>query len=155
MSENSNNGGGWQSLQVILSLATLISVIVFLSKIFGKGKEDQEHDDTEAKARRSRDLLYLQYPPTYPEFRYRDMADILDKALLRDSTEDEDAVYGVMEKMKNVSDVSKVIDAFGHRRQMFTTYYISLPQAIQYLNKREKKKINDILAGKKIDYSFD
>ena len=75
---------------------------------------------------------------------------------MQSATEDEAAVYNVFNRMKNISDVNKTIEAFGTKRQMFTTHYLSLPQAInENFSKGEIKKLNAILSLKNINYSFD
>ena len=75
---------------------------------------------------------------------------------MEDSTEDEQAVYNVFNKMKNLSDVAKTIEFFGTKRKMFSTQYITLPQAItEYFSEGEKRTLNNILAKKRIDYSFE
>ena len=85
-----------------------------------------------------------------------DWANTLDVALMQDSTEDEAAVYNVFNKMKNISDVAKLIEFFGTKRKLFSTQYITLPQAITvYFSKGEKQTLNNILAKKRIDYSFE
>lgn len=154
MSEEKDNSF-IETIKLIATIATIISVITFLSKLFGKSKGEEERDQIDTGAAASRKKLYTQIPPSFSDHVYSDWADILDKAILRDATESEDAVYSVFQEMKNISDVYKTIDAFAHRREMFTTYEISLPQAIHTLfNKAEKTKLNYILFKKKINYKF-
>lgn len=136
-------------LEMFLLIVSIISAIAFLAKIFGRGEEQ------ERKATRSRRELYGKVKPTYPDYRYKNYAEVLDKALMKDSTEDEEAVYNVFNRMKNVSDIEKLIEAFGTKRQMFSTHYITLPQAMQYLSKGEKNKLNAIIASNGIDYTFE
>lgn len=138
--------------EIIIGVATIIGAIAFLVKIFSKNEEER----VEQESKQSKKDLYGLVKPSYPEYRYYDWSKILETALMSNSTEDEDAVYSVFEKMKNISDVSKLVDAFGTKRKMFTTQYISLPQAIaEYFNPNEKKKLNNILSKKRIDYTFE
>ncbi len=131
-------------VQTFFGVITIISIIAFLVKILGRNSDTA-----------SRRKLYSKVNPSYDEFVYKDWADTLDTALLREATEDEDAVYRIFEKCRNISDVNKLIEAFGTRRQMFTLTYVSLPQAISStFNKKEIRKVNDILASKGIQYSF-
>ena len=136
---------------LILGVATIISALAFLAKIFGKSESEEEE-----AGQRSREDLYKRIPPSYEDFKYLDWANTLDEALMQNSTEDEDAVYSVFKRMKNISDVAKLIEFFGEKRKMFTTQYITLPQAITvYFSKGEKQTLNNILAKKRIDYSFE
>lgn len=152
---NSNYNSGLETVKLVLFAISIITAVKFLNEFFGKGKAGEESETSEAAAAKARQELFKKYPPSYNDQFYRDWADILDKAILRDATEDEDAVYEIFNEVKNVSDVAKLIEFFGHRREMFTTYYISLPQAItSKFNSREKIKLNNILRGKKIEYRF-
>jgi len=138
--------------QLILSIATIIAAVAFLAKIFGK----DVNDENDQRGQRSREDLYKKTKPSFADYRYLDWAKTLTTALMLNSTEDEDAVYKVFNRMRNLSDVVKTIDFFGTKRKMFTTQYITLPEAIaEYFNPNEKKKLNDILAKKRIDYTFD
>jgi hypothetical protein len=156
MSEEKNNTGtALEAGKLALQAIALITAIGFIKDVMGKGKAGGESDDNEAAAKRARQRLYKLVPPSFNDQVYRDYADILDKAILRQSTENEKAVYDIMQQMKNISDIAKLIDFFGHRREMFTTYYISLPQSIhEFMDDKEKDTINYILRSKKIDYKF-
>ena len=137
-----------QDVKVILGIAGVIGIIAFFARILGRSKFDMQ-------AEASRQKAYITKRPTYPDYLYKDWADILDTAILRESTEDENAVYGVFEKCRNISDVNKIIEAFGKRRQMFTLTWIGLPAAINnYFSYKEKAKLNGILSKKGIDYAF-
>ena len=136
-----------EDVKVVLGIAGAIGIIAFLIKIFGRNFDK----DAEASRRES----YSRIRPTYPDYVYKDFADTLDTAILRESSEDENAVYGVFEKCRNISDVNKIIEAFGKRRQMFTLTWIGLPAAINnYFSFKEKVKLNGILAKKGIKYQF-
>lgn len=155
MSNEGNNGNNFQTLQFILGAITIISAVAFIAKLLGKSQADEEHDTSESAAASARQDLYRLIPPSFSDYVYRDWADVLDKSILRDATEDEDAVYSIFEDIKNDSDVAKLIEFFAHRREMFTTYKISLPQAISTkFSKSEKLKLNNILRHKKISYRF-
>jgi hypothetical protein len=139
------------TLQIIFGIAAVISAIAILNKIFGRD-EGQEQED---KAQAARDLLYKKIPPSFPDYQYLDWANSIYSALFDDFTEDENTIYGIFEKMKNISDVNKTIEAFGHRRATFSLHDMSLPQMITYyFSKSEIKKLNAILANKKILYDF-
>ena len=137
---------------LILSVATIISAIAFLSKIFGK----DVNEENDARGQQSRDDLYKRVKPSFEDYQYLDWAKKLNTALMLNSTEDEQAVYNIFNRFKNVSDLVKTIEFFGTSRKMFTTQYITLPEAITELfNDGEKAVLNKILAKKKIDYRFE
>ena len=139
-------------LELFLTVIAIISAIAFIANIF---RRDQD-EEIEQGARKSRKSIYDKIPPTYEDYQYKDFADTLNTALMQSATEDEAAVYNVFNRMKNISDVNKTIEAFGTKRQMFTTHYLSLPQAInENFSKGEIKKLNAILSLKNINYSFD
>lgn len=153
--KENNTGKALEFGKLALQAIALITAIKFISDVMGRGKAGEESDDNEAAAKRARANLFKVVPPTYNDQIYRDYADTLDKAILRQTTEDEQAIYSIFQQMKNISDIGKLIEFFGHRREMFTTYYISLPQAIhEFMNEKEKDTINYILRSKKIDYKF-
>ena len=137
---------------LILSVATIISAIAFLSKIFGK----DESEMLDERGQQSRDDLYKRVKPSFEDYQYLDWAKKLNTALMLNSTEDEDAVYAVFNRFKNISDLVKTIEFFGTSRKMFSTQYITLPEAItEYFSNGEKAVLNKILAKKKIDYQFE
>ena len=73
-------------------------------------------------------------------------------------TEDEATVYKAFETCKNYIDVLNLIKAYGERRvgYWYWSYFTgTLPSTItQLFSASEVKKINDILAKKKIKYTF-
>lgn len=147
MSENKKS-----PIEIIATILSIIVAIVFLSKLI---KRDENEEIAEG-AKKSRKSIYDKIPPSYEDYRYKDFADTLDTAIMQSATEDEQAVYNVFGKMKNISDVNKTIEAFGTKRQMFTTHYLTLPQAItENFSKGEIKKLNAILSLKNIDYTFE
>jgi len=154
MSETVIQKKEFSTLEIVFGIAAVIGAISIIANLMSKDEAEQQHDDTEAAAAAARKKLYKEIPPSYADYVYRDYADVLDDALLKEATEDEDAVYDIFRDCKNISDVQKIIDTFGHRRELFSTRYISLPQAMKKLSKGEKAKLNGILAAKKINYSF-
>lgn len=137
---------------LIVSIATIIGAVAFLSKIFGKDEQEQ----LDARGQQSRDDLYKRIPPSYDDYQYLDWAKKLNTALMLNSTEDENMVYNVFRRFKNISDLVKTIEFFGTSRKMFSTQYITLPEAIEeYFDDSEKLVLNKILASKKIDYRFE
>ncbi len=140
------------TFDIVVGIATVIGAIAIIGKLFGK----DQNEENEFAGQQSRDDLYKRVKPSYEDFKYLDWAKTLDNAIMQSSTEDEDAVYNIFRKMKNISDVAKLVEFFGTSRKMFTTQYVTLPQAInEYFNPSEKKILNNILAARKIDYSFD
>ena len=137
---------------LIVGVATVIGALAFLAKLFGKDK----NDENDTRGQQSRDDLYKRVKPSFEDYQYLDWAKVLNTALMLNSTEDEDAVYNVFRKFKNVSDLVKTIEFFGTSRKMFSTQYLTLPEAItEYFSKGEKQILNNILRKKRIDYSFE
>lgn len=148
MAEDSNKKS---PLEMLLWGIGIISAIAFLFKIFDRSEEDENRE----RAQQSREEIYRKFPPTFEDGRYLDFADNLHMALLTDMGEDEEAVYDIFRKMRNISDVLKTIEFFGRRRLAFSTYEITLPASIGKLfDTSEKNKLNEILAKKKIPYAF-
>ena len=137
---------------LIVGVATVIGALAFLAKLFGKDKGEE----LDGRGQQSRDDLYKRVKPSFEDYQYLDWAKVLNTALMLNSTEDEDAVYNVFRKFKNVSDLVKTIEFFGTSRKMFSTQYLTLPEAItEYFSKGEKQILNNILRKKRIDYSFE
>ena len=136
------------AIELILTLATIISAIAFLAKIFGKSDEQKQVD-------RSREKTYDE-GLTYQDFQYSDMANALEVALAESSYEDENAVYAIFRKLKTIGDINKVIQFYDTRRTWLSLQWITLPQTIQKLfNASEKKKLNGIMSANGINYTFE
>jgi len=147
MAEEKNNN----TLQIIFGIAGVIGAIAFLNKIFGRDEEEEARD----KAQESREELYKKIPPSFQDFQYLDWADSIYAALFDDFGEDEEVIYNIFRKVKNLSDVNKIVEAFGHRRATFSAHDMSLAQMITYyFSKSEINKLNEILKEKKIQYAF-
>lgn len=136
------------TFEIVVGVATIIAAIAFLVKIFGRSEADK-----------SRDELYKSIKPNYTDFQYSDWADILETALKEGLSEDEDAVYAVFQRMRNISDLNKLIQAFGRRRTYFSVTtgikWTSLPEMIhEFFNSKEINHVNDILKSKGISYRF-
>lgn len=138
-------------LKLIFGIAAVIGAIAFLNKIFARD-EGQEQED---KAQADREDLYKKVPPSFRDFQYLDWANSIYSALFDDFGEDETLIYNIFAKMRNLSDVNKTIEAFGHRRATFSLHDMSLPQMITYyFSGTEIATLNAILAKKKIQYAF-
>lgn len=141
---------GLSTFQLIVGIATIIGAIAFLVKIFGGGEEGE----TKRSVKRSRKKTYGNL--TYQDFQYKDWAEVLVGALVSSEVEDEQAVYDVFEKQKTIGDINKLIEYFGTEREMYTATWSTLPMFISRLfSKAEKKKLNGIISGNGIDYSFE
>jgi hypothetical protein len=139
------------TFDIVVGIATIIGAIAIVQKLFSKDK----NDENELHGQQSRDELYKKIKPSYADYQYLDFAKTLNQALMLDATENEQAVYNVFNKFKNVSDLVKTVEFFGTSRKMFTTQYVTLPEAITaYFNDSEKKRLNTILKNKRIDYTF-
>lgn len=145
-SENKNN-----TLQIIFGIAGVIGAIAFLNKIFARDQQEE----AEERAQDAREALYKKIPPSFYDFQYQDWANSLYAALFDDFGEDEQLIYSIMGKMRNLSDVNKTIEAFGRRRATFSLHDMTLPQMLTYyLSNTEIKTVNAILAKKRIGYAF-
>jgi hypothetical protein len=113
------------TFDIVVGIATVIGAIAIISKLFSKDK----NDENEMHGQQSRDELYKKIPPSFKDYQYLDWAKSLDIALMKESTEDEDTVYSIFNKFKNISDLVKTIEFFGTSRKMFSTQYITLPEA--------------------------
>jgi hypothetical protein len=146
MAEEKNN-----TFNLIVGIATVIGAIAIVAKLFSKDSDDKNDD----KAERSKEDLYKKIKPSYPDHTYLEWGKQLNTALMLNSTEDENKVYKIFGRFKNVSDYLKTVEFFGTRRKLFTTQYITLPEAIdEYFSDSEKHKLNQILNQKRIGVSF-
>lgn len=94
---------------------------------------------------------------TYPVSNYVQFADSLYAARSGNKVlgTDEDAIYAVIEKMKNDLDVLNLIQAFGSRRKSFSWEDANLGGFLaDELNEKEIEKVNSMLASKNIKYRF-
>jgi len=92
---------------------------------------------------------------SYPDGQYNVFADSLESAFIYWAGTDEDTIFSIMDKMKNNLDVSKLIQAFGTRRQEFTLMNYSLGAFItDELSSADISKINQMFANKGITYRF-
>jgi len=93
---------------------------------------------------------------SYKSSQYKAFATSLHNAFVKSAfDEDEDAIYSIMNKMKNECDLLQVIAEFGVRRQEWTFEKMNLPQFIHdELNDKELQTVNSILKRKGIAYRF-
>ena len=137
-----------RKVQFVLGIVGVIGLITLLSKMFGKS-------ETEQKAQSSREMMYKKIPPSFTDADYADAAEILAGALAEGVTENEQAVYDVFKRIKNISDVYKLIEFYDTHRIEFEIGGSSLPNTIVKLfSKSERKVLNDILKYKGIEYEF-
>ncbi len=92
---------------------------------------------------------------SYRESQYKGFATQLHNAFVESVGTDEDAVYSVMNKMKNECDLLETIAQFGVRRQEFGFEKLNLPQFMHdELDTKEIQTVNSILRRKGISYTF-
>lgn len=92
---------------------------------------------------------------SYKSSQYKAFATSLHNAFVEALETDEDAIYSVMNKMKNECDLLQVIAEFGVRRQEWGWEKLNLPQFINdELNTKELQTVNSILKRKGIAYIF-
>jgi len=92
---------------------------------------------------------------TLQESEYKSLANSLYDAFMTAFGTDEDAIYGVFNKLGNDADIRRLIAAFGYRRAEwgFTDY--DLPYFIKdELDATEIRYVNQILSAKNIKYRF-
>ena len=94
--------------------------------------------------------------PTYLESQYKGFADALYNAMYYvPFGTNEGAIFSIFGKMKNDVDVLKTIQAFGTRRQEFTTGVHGLAWFIaDELDKSDIAQINTLFASRGITYRF-
>jgi len=97
---------------------------------------------------------------TYSDTQYSTWAEQMHVAMKWNGT-DEDAIYRVLNYMKNDADVLKLIEAYGKKPEIGTTFVtwfdtdLTLPEQIASdLNASEIVKCNNILATKGIKFRF-
>ena len=86
--------------------------------------------------------------PSYNDFEYKSMADQIERAM-RGCGTDEDAIFDVMKKMRNNTDVMKLKQAFGTRGDEDLSQWLGGD-----LSSSEMKKVNTILSGNGITLTF-
>ena len=92
---------------------------------------------------------------SYRSSQYKAFATALHNAFVETVGTDEDAIYSVMNKMKNECDLLQVIAEFGVRRQEWGFEKLNLPQFINdEMSTKELQKVNSILRRKGITYRF-
>ena len=92
---------------------------------------------------------------SYKSSQYKAFATALHNAFVEAVGTDEDAIYSVMNKMKNECDLLQVIAQFGVRRQEFGFEKLNLPQFINdELDTKDLQTVNSILRKKGIAYRF-
>lgn len=122
-----------------------------------RAKMRLEGKDAENELRR---LAMNGIRPSYPDSQYQVFANKIVVAA-NDCGTDEPAIFSVFEAMKNEADVQKLVSVFGIRKYKgcFSSYFgfeeRSLGGLLNYeLSGSEIKKINDMLAAKKIKFRF-
>ncbi len=140
-------GKNYPWLNVGIFAAAVMLAAYYLGSRTGKGKSVSA--DSEALA-----AEMAQSPLTYETSQYDSYADKLYVAM-HDISDDEETIYSVFNKMRNKSDVLKLILAYGEKRIPLTIGNSTLPQWISAkLNPKEIAKINDILQRNLIQYEF-
>ena len=92
---------------------------------------------------------------SYRSSQYKAFATALHNAFVETVGTDEDAIYSVMNKMKNECDLLQVIAEFGVRRQEWGFEKLNLPQFINdEMSTKELQTVNSILRRKGITYRF-
>jgi len=92
---------------------------------------------------------------SYKSSQYKAFATSLHNAFIESLGTDEDAIYSIMNKMKNECDLLQVIAEFGVRRQEWGFEKLNLPQFIHdELDTKELQTVNSILKKKGIAYRF-
>ena len=92
---------------------------------------------------------------SYKPSQYKGFARQLYNAFKEAVGTDEDAIFSVMNKMKNECDLLQTIADFGVHRQDLTLSKYNLPQFMHdELNAKDIQTVNDILRKKGISYRF-
>jgi hypothetical protein len=135
----------WFSVSIITAI--ILVVAYYLGNRTGKGKAAAA--DSEA-LQKELDNSQLTYEPS----QYTSWADKLFVAM-NGFTDDEEAIYSVIAKLRTKSDLLQLIKSFGSKRIQFTLGDSNLNQFFaNRLESSEIAKINDILSRNSISYEF-
>lgn len=135
----------------------LIVLYIYVRKKIKEYKADKKNEEYQKAVENSIDSSAL----TYKDADYLTMANSLE-AYLADTRAgwagvDEDGIFNIMKKMKNNSDVAKLITAFGKRslrkRWQTKTAEYDLPSALAYfLDQGERDEIEKIFKENGVTY---
>ena len=117
--------------------------------------EDKAKDELEKEAEVTSEGTTCADNLSYKLSQYKGFATQLYNAFFEAFGTDEDAIYSVMNKMKNECDLLQTISEFGVRRQEFGFSKLNLPQFMHdELSTKDIQTVNDILRKKGISYRF-
>lgn len=135
----------------------LIVLYIYVRKKIMEYKADKKDEEYQRSVGKSIDSSVL----TYNDADYLTMANALESYLADTRAGwagvDEDGIFNIMEKMKNNSDVAKLITAFGKRnlrkRWQTKTDEYDLPSALAYfLDQGERDEIEEIFETNGVTY---
>lgn len=128
-------------------IAIVLIVAYYIGSRTGKAKSQSQEEDTLKKEIKKPEL-------SFEQTQFAGMADKIETALYG-FTNDEEAVYSVLKKLRTKSDVLQLIKTFGNRRMIWTIGGANLNTWFNTrLNTSELAQVNDILSRNSIDYQF-
>jgi hypothetical protein len=92
--------------------------------------------------------------PSFPSASYTGWADIIYSEYFNDLWSSFSDVKYIFERLQNDLDVSKLIQAFGERRILFSTNTGDLQTILYRIDDDAPKEVNEIFAKKGIKYRF-
>ena len=135
----------WVSVSIITAI--ILVVAYYLGSRTGKGKAVAADSEALQKELNTNQL-------TYDLSQYQAMSDSLFVAM-NGFGDDEEAIYAIISKLRNKSDLLQLLKSFGSKRIQFTLGDSNLNQFFaNRLNASEIAKINDILKRNNIQYEF-
>ena len=130
----------------IFALVSIVVLYLIGARAGKAANKDKKQGELDREIRNSD----LTYEPT----QYASFADTLYTAMTG-LTDDENAIYSIISKMRSRSDVLQLISAFGTQRIHFTLGNSNLNTWLGYrLSNSEIAKINKILQESSVDYQF-
>ncbi len=134
-------------VSVVAVIAIILVIAYYIGTRTGKGKAGAANDEALKKELNQGTL-------SFEQSQYVAMADRLSTSM-SGFTDDEDAVFSVISKLRTKSDVLNLIKSFGTRRPSFSIGTASLNEWFYLrLDESEIAKINEILSRNSIDYQF-
>lgn len=140
----------------LLKIAFVVVVLYVLKKVLDIFKNPQT---TTTGGQTQEEVTVNPANLTFDAAVYNSLADSIEAAVwggLLSVTEDDEAIFDALRKMKNLDDVKALIKAYGIRGEgIVLQEYYNLPQTITlYLDESYKNEINALYSQRGINYQF-
>ena len=147
-------------VRIGLGVAVTGGILYWVYKKLNKSEEEKQQEQIEKEAEKVKDpetgkVTDCSGKLTHPLSWYNSQGEILYSAFFRVLETDEEAIYGVFNKLKNDCDLAQIFASFGLRRQAFHFSGYDLRWFIyDEMNEKEIGEVNRILRTKGIKYQF-